>query len=68
LPGRAGGGGITIGPLPTTLALAGSGMALDCAPAAPGLGAGSCASASAQLPINKAAESLSSFIVILASR
>src|SRR6185312_14841198 len=65
-PGRGAGGGITIGPLPTTLALAG--RSPDCAPAAPGRdGAALCARAMAQLPTNNAAASLNSFIVILAS-
>src|SRR5262245_39768994 len=66
LPLGRGTGGAMIGPLPTTLALAGSGMALDCAWAAPGRdGAALCARAMTQLPTNNAAASLNRFIVIL---
>ncbi len=69
-PGR-GTGGATIGPLPTTLALAGSGTALDCAWAAPGRdGVAVCASATAQVLTSKAPASFSNtvFIDILALR
>jgi hypothetical protein len=60
-PGR-GTGAAMIGPLPTTLALAGSGAALDCAWAAPGLSA--CASAATQLPTSKKAASLGRIVFI----
>jgi len=67
-PGRAGGGGMTIGPLPTTFALAGSGTELDCAWAAPGLGGVALwASASTHVLTSNAAANFNSmfFIVFL---
>src|SRR5882672_1625578 len=70
-PPGLGTGGATIGPLPTTLALAGSGTALDCAWAAPGRdGLALWASAPAQVLTSNAAASLSNrfFIDILASK
>ena len=54
--------GMTMGPLPTTLALAGSAAALDCAWAAPGLSA--CASAATQLPTSRKAASLGRIVFI----
>src|SRR5690349_5464408 len=64
-PVGRGTGGITIGPLPTTLALAGSGIALDCALAAPGReGAALWASATAQLPTSNAPASFSNTFFI----
>ena len=64
-PGRGAGGGMTIGPLPTTLALAGSGTSLDWAPAAPGRdGAAVWASAMVQVPTRKAAASFRNTVFI----
>src|SRR3954464_8586120 len=69
-PGRATGGAM-IGPLPTTLALAGSAVALDWAWAAPGRGGVAvCASATAQVLTNNAPASFNNrfFIDILVFR
>src|SRR5471032_1698191 len=70
LPDR-GGGGMTMGPLPTVPALAGSGRAPDCAWAAPGRGVVAVwASAPAQVVTSKAAANFSNtfFIGFLVSR
>src|SRR5471032_1017124 len=67
-PPGLGTGGMTIGPLPTVPALAGSGTAPDCAWAAPGRGGVALwAKAPTQVPTNNAAASFSNtfFIAIL---
>src|ERR1051325_11149137 len=61
-PGR-GTGGAMIGPLPTTLALAGRATGLDCAWAAPGLSAW--AKAPTQLPTNSATASLGRIVFFI---
>src|SRR5262245_27376513 len=69
-PAGRGTGGITIGPLRTTLAVAGSGLSLDAARAAPGRSGAAApgAKATAQVPTSNApAIFMTFFIDVLAS-